>query len=116
MATTPDSPRLEEATPAVNTPEIPETISPAHLASNPQDLAQAAMLAAVEADPNLERATVTLPTEALNWLRDEAGKRGISTGEMLRTAIGTQKYLTEKIADGAKVQVKDSTGVRDLSF
>lgn len=107
-----------DATAEAKEPDAPATADLNRLKTAPdaQDLAQAALKAAVEADPNLERATVTLPTTALTWLREEANKRGITTGEMLRTALGTQKFLLEKIAGGAKVQLKDTTGTFDLSF
>lgn len=114
MTTTRNPPEPEEAAKATSQTAPESATGAAKAESTPQDLAQAALLAAVEANPDLERATVTLPTEALKWLRDEASKRGITTGEMLRTAIGTQKYLLEKIANGAKVQVKDSSGTLDL--
>lgn len=78
--------------------------------------AQATLEALVAADPNLETATVTLPRDALDFLRDEAKKRGISTGDMLRISIGTQKFLTEKTAGGDKVQLKGSNGVFDVAI
>lgn len=81
-----------------------------------EDSVKAAIIAAVDADPRLERATVALPKDALEWLREQARKRGISTGEMLRTAVGTQKFLMDQIAKGGKVQVKDSNGTFDLTI
>lgn len=90
----------------------PEQVKP--VVSEPT-LAQAAIAAAVAADPNLETATLTLPKEALEYLRSEAQKRNISTGDMVRVAIGTQKFLSEKTAAGAKVQIKDNSGTFDLA-
>lgn len=84
--------------------------------AEPQISAQATIAAAVAADPNLETATLTLPKEALDFLRGEAKRRNISTGDMVRLAIGTQKFLSEKAAAGAKVQIKDNGRTFDMDF
>jgi len=90
--------------------------SQAAATSEPAALMQAAIAAAVAADPNLETATVTLAKDALEFLRVEAAKRGVTTGEMLRISIGTQKFLSEKTAAGAKLQLKDVSGTFDVAI
>ncbi|HEY6814150.1 MAG TPA: ribbon-helix-helix domain-containing protein [Croceibacterium sp.] len=57
----------------------------------------------------LEEVTLKLPPEMLAFLREEARKRGVSTGDMVRIALGTAKFLTEATGQGAKVQLKGRT-------
>ena len=58
----------------------------------------------------MQTATIQLPVETLAYLREEARKRGVSTGDMVRIAIGTQKYLTRQIDRGGRVQLKNRDG------
>ena len=58
---------------------------------------------------DFEEATLKLPPPLLEYLRRAAQKRGVSTGDMVRIALGTYKYLDEETERGASVmlQVKD---------
>ena len=64
----------------------------------------------------LETATVQLPSDTLNFLRHEAEKRGVSTGDMVRIALGTQKFLLEAVDSGAKLQLKGKDRTLDVSI
>jgi hypothetical protein len=64
--------------------------------------------------PGMTEATLKLPADTLDFLREEARKRGVSTADMVRISIGTQKYLTRQIEQGGKVQVKNRKGTFDL--
>lgn len=64
----------------------------------------------------LETATVQLPPETLNFLRQEAEKRGVSTGDMVRIALGTQKFLSEAVESGAKLQLKGKDRTLNVSI
>ena len=77
---------------------------------------EAAVQAVVAADPNLENVTLALPKDAIEFLQGEAARRSISAGEVVRIAIGALKYISEQVADGGKLQVKNTRGVFDLSI
>lgn len=79
-------------------------------AADASALAEKAFTAAVAADPNLETVTLTLSKDAIDFLRSEAEHRKTTAGEIVRLAIGTQKFLTERMASGWKVQLKGTGG------
>jgi hypothetical protein len=54
-----------------------------------------------------EEATLKLPPQVLEYLRKAAKKRGVSTGDMVRIALGTYKFLGEQAETGASVVVHD---------
>ena len=60
-----------------------------------------------EEPDKLETATVQIPVEVLEFLREAARKRKVSTGDMVRIALSTHKYLAEQEKNGAKVQIRD---------
>lgn len=61
--------------------------------------------------------SVNLPTETVQTLRDLAEKRNTTMTEVLRQAIGTEKYIDQVSEDKGKVLVEDSEGrVRQLVF
>lgn len=64
----------------------------------------------------LETATVQLPAETLNFLRQEAEKRGVSTGDMVRIALGTQKFLSEAVESGAQLQRRGKDRTLNVSI
>lgn len=69
-----------------------------------------------DGDESLEEIQVKLPASVMAFLRDEAKKRHISTGDMLRMALGTQKFLAEAVDSGAKVQIKGKVGTKDVAI
>ncbi|WP_174274937.1 CopG family transcriptional regulator [Sphingomonas bacterium] len=72
--------------------------------------------AAEPAPGDLQTATLKLPAETLDFLRESAKKRGVSTGDMVRIALGTQKFLSEAVEGGATVQLKGRGGLRDVAI
>ncbi|MBN8814873.1 MAG: hypothetical protein J0J06_05420 [Sphingomonas sp.] len=93
----------KDAPPAPPDPQ-PDTAAAAAAAT------AAAVAAVVSADPNLVSTTVALPLDALEFLRSESTRNGTSTGDELRRSIGTQKFLRDKIAEGATLQLRDAKG------
>ena len=67
-------------------------------------------------DETFEEKTVKLSPDILEFLRESAKARGITTGDMLRIALGTQKFLAEKAGAGAKIQIREKTKTYDLEF
>lgn len=53
------------------------------------------------------KATFALPDETLSYLREQAAQRNISMADVLRQAIGTDKYFRDKADAGASVLVKE---------
>ncbi len=64
----------------------------------------------------METATLQIPKVTLDFLRDAAKKRGVSTGDMVRIALGTQEFLSKEVDKGATVQLKRNTGTFDVNF
>lgn len=61
--------------------------------------------------------SVNLPAETVQVLKDLAEKRNTTMTEVLRQAIGTEKYLEQVSEDKGKVLVEDKKGrVRQLVF
>lgn len=65
---------------------------------------------------DLTETTVKLAPDILAYLREAAAKRGVTTGDMVRIALGTQKFLAEKAKSGAKVQIREGNKLYDLEF
>lgn len=65
---------------------------------------------------SLEDVTVKLPSDVLDALRETAKKRGISTGDMLRVALGTQKFLMDAVNSGSKVLIAGKNGTTDVAI
>lgn len=79
-------------------------------------IADAIKSQSVGSEVALETTTVLLPPDVLDFLRDNAKKRGVSTGDMLRMALGTQKYLTEAVNAGGKVVISSKSGTTDVAI
>lgn len=61
--------------------------------------------------------SVNLPAETVQALKDLAEKRNTTMTEVLRQAIGTEKYLEQVSDDKGKILVEDKKGrVRQLVF
>jgi hypothetical protein len=56
---------------------------------------------------DFEEATLKLPPSILEYLRRAAQKRGVSTGDMVRIALGTYKFLDEQTERGASVMLQE---------
>ncbi|WP_156361761.1 hypothetical protein [Sphingomonas sp. Leaf343] len=79
-------------------------------------IAEAIKVQSVGNDVGLQATTVMLPPDVLEFLRDTAKKRGVSTGDMLRMALGTQKFLTEAVNSGSKVLISGKNGTKDVAI
>lgn len=61
--------------------------------------------------------SVNLPAETVQTLKDLAEKRNTTMTEVLRQAIGTEKYLEQVSEEKGKVLVEDKSGrLRQLVF
>lgn len=61
--------------------------------------------------------SVNLPTEAVKVLRSLAKKRQITMTDVLRQAIGTEKFIDDVNEDEGKILIEDKRGrVRQLVF
>lgn len=67
-------------------------------------------------DDELQKTELLLPAETLRFLREEARKRGVSTGDMVRIALSNHKFLSEQVEGGAKVQLKDRSKTFDVTL
>lgn len=79
-------------------------------------LSEAIKAQSVSLDANLESTTVKLPSDVLEYLRSTAEKRGVSTGDMVRIALGTQKFLADAVSNGAKVQLNSKGSTTDVAI
>lgn len=93
-------------------PEESPPPSPAQMA----EAAEAAVSAVIAADPNLTSVTLALSSDAIDYLNQEAERRKVSAGEVVRIAIGALKYITDQTAMGGKVQLRTTREVLDLTF
>lgn len=64
----------------------------------------------------LETATVQLPVDTLEFLRNAAKARGVTTGDMVRIALGTHKFLSDEVNKGAQVQLKRDDKILKVNF
>jgi hypothetical protein len=53
----------------------------------------------------ITKATFGLPEEAMTYLKEESGRRGISMADVLRQAISTDKFLKEATDEGANILI-----------
>jgi len=53
------------------------------------------------------KATFGLPTDAVDYLKTEAARRGISMADVLRQAISVDRYIREKSKGGADVLIAE---------
>ncbi len=53
------------------------------------------------------KATFGLPEDAVEYLKKEASRRGVSMADVLRDAIATDKYIREKSSKGAEVVIEE---------
>lgn len=61
--------------------------------------------------------SVNLPEEAIDVLRNLASERGVTVTEVLRHAIGLEKYFDQVQKDQGKILVEKSDGeIRELVF
>lgn len=60
------------------------------------------------ADQSPVKTSVTLPREAIDALRDIAGRRGTTMAEVLKQAIFMEKYLQDTAATGGKILIKEA--------
>jgi len=66
---------------------------------------------------NVIKMSVNLPTDAVKVLKKLAKKRGCTMTEVLRQAIGTEKFIEDVNEAEGKVLVEDKRGrVRQLVF
>lgn len=65
---------------------------------------------------NKQRVNVTLTDEALETLRTIAEQRGVTLSEVLRQAIGHEKFLSDEVRAGNRILVesKDARERREL--
>ena len=54
-----------------------------------------------------QRVTVSLPKEAIDFLKAESARTGSSMGDLVRRAIANQKYLQEANASGADILLSE---------
>ena len=54
------------------------------------------------------KVSVNLPEDVVASLKKTASKRGTTVTEVLRAAIGTEKYLAEKVESGSTVLLQDA--------
>lgn len=57
-----------------------------------------------------EKLTLRLPADARVALEWMANKRGVTLGEVIRHAIGTEKFLIEEIDRGSTVLIEEKGG------
>lgn len=57
-----------------------------------------------------QRVNVTLSNDALETLRQISERRGVTLSEVLRQAIGHEKFLTDEIRAGNRVIIEGKTG------
>ena len=70
-----------------------------------------------EQEPSMTKVTVNLPSEAVAALRELAEKRKTTMTEVLRSAIVTEKFLSEKSSAGAKILVQEKdNSVKQVVF
>jgi hypothetical protein len=60
--------------------------------------------------PNISKVTFNIPTPEIDALRALAEKQGITVTSALRKAIGTELFLAENEANGAKVLIEEKGG------
>ena len=61
--------------------------------------------------------SVNLSSEVIDVLRELAQKRGTTMTDVLRQAIGTEKFIDEVNEDGGKILIEDKNGkMRQLVF
>jgi predicted transcriptional regulator len=66
---------------------------------------------------NFIKMSVNLPTDAVKVLRGLADKRCTTMTEVLRQAIGTEKFIDEVNKEKGKILVEDKQGrIRQLVF
>jgi len=66
---------------------------------------------------NVIKMSVNLPTDAVKVLKKLAKKRGCTMTDVLRQAIGTEKFIEDVNEAEGKVLVEDKRGrVRQLVF
>jgi hypothetical protein len=53
------------------------------------------------------RTSFNLSPEAEQAVRELAESRGVSMGEVIRRAIGTEKFLSEQRSNGSKILILD---------
>lgn len=62
----------------------------------------------MEATSETQRLTLRLSGEAMEAIRKVADKRGLTTTEVIRRAIGTELFLTEAQERGERILLEDS--------
>ncbi len=66
---------------------------------------------------NAKKVSVNLPTDAIDALTELAKVRGTTMTEVLRRAIFTEKFLSDQVADGAKILLEEKNNkVKQLVF
>jgi hypothetical protein len=56
------------------------------------------------------RTSINLSPEAEEAVRELARRRGVSMGEVIRRALSTEKFLSDRQAEGAKVLIRERDG------
>ena len=66
---------------------------------------------------DVTKLTVNLPASVAQALKTMASERNTTVTEVLKSAIGTEKFISESVQSGSKVLVEKSPGnVRELVF
>lgn len=66
--------------------------------------------APLQGDSRLSRLNVNVNRPTQEALRELSDRRGVTTTEVIRQAVGTLKYLDEAAARGARIQILESDG------
>lgn len=67
--------------------------------------------------PDVQRLTLRLSGEVLEAIRKIAERRGLTTMEFVRRAIGTELFLNEALARGERILIEGRDGrVREIEL
>lgn len=67
--------------------------------------------------PDVQRLTLRLSGEVLEAIRKIAERRGLTTMEFVRRAIGTELFLNEVLARGERILIEGRDGrVREIEL
>lgn len=60
------------------------------------------------ADTNAQRVTISLPADAVDFLKKEAIRSGVSMADVLRRSIANEKFLKEAQSKGANILLEET--------
>jgi hypothetical protein len=64
----------------------------------------------------LVRLSLNVSPEALEVLKDYAGRKGVTVTEAVRRAIGVLKYIDDAQERGARLNVEEDGRIKELMF